>query len=64
MRKLRMLLLLSASATLLAACQTTGTGVTDACGQWRPISWSSKDTPQTVDEVKGNNARRKAWCQK
>ena len=64
MRKKLMLLLLSASVTLLAACQTTGTGVTDACRQWRPISWSSKDTLPTIDGVKGNNARQKAWCSK
>lgn len=57
-------LLIAASAILLAGCQTTGTGVTDACGQWRAVSWSVKDTPQTIDEVKGNNARRKAWCER
>ncbi len=28
----------------------------------RPVIGSSRDTPETVDGIKGNNARRKAWC--
>lgn len=65
MRPLRTKLLALASATLLAGCQTTGTGVTDPCTtQWRPVTWSTKDTPRTIDEVKGNNARRKGWCER
>lgn len=48
---------------LLAGCKTTGSAGTESvCAQWRSVSWSSKDTLPTIDEVKGNNARRRAWC--
>lgn len=51
------------SLSLLAGCNTTRTVATDAaCGPWRAISYSSKDTPQTVSEVQGNNARRAGYC--
>jgi len=51
-----------ASALLVASCsRTTATGATE-CLVWKPISWSSKDTPQTITEVKTNNARQAAWC--
>jgi hypothetical protein len=51
-----------ASALLAASCsKTTGTAET-SCLVWQPISWSSKDTPQTITEVKLNNARQAAWC--
>jgi len=70
MRKLRMLLLVSVLPTLLAGCLTTGTGVTSPCeaqnaGEepaWRAVSWSSRDTLKTIEEVKANNARHAAWC--
>jgi hypothetical protein len=65
MRTVLMTMLAAALLTPLAACKTTDTGVTDVvCGPWRAITWSAKDTPETIDEVKGNNARRKAWCPK
>ena len=53
------------STLLLAGCfKTTGTVETNlaACSVWRDISWSSKDTPQTITEVKVNNARREGYC--
>jgi len=72
MRKLPTLLLASVLLTPLAGCKTMGTGgietspcVAQAAGQeaaWRPISWSSKDTLKTIEEVKANNARHEAWC--
>jgi len=34
-----------------------------ACSVWRDISWSSKDTRQTIVEVKVNNARRQGYCE-
>lgn len=48
----------------LTACQTTGTAATKvACGVFRPISWSGKDTAQTQREVRGHNAAgREARC--
>jgi hypothetical protein len=33
-----------------------------ACSVWKNISWSKKDTDQTIKEIKVNNARRDAWC--
>jgi outer membrane murein-binding lipoprotein Lpp len=53
------------SMFLLAGCsKTMGTAETNlaACSVWRDISWSSKDTPQTITEVKVNNARREGYC--
>ena len=57
-------LLACALPILNAACATIPTGATSAgvCAQWRPITWSRRDTPDTVDQVKGGNARRTAWC--
>lgn len=61
-RTLSKLTLVLASGLLVASCsKTTGTVGTE-CLVWKPISWSSKDTPQTIEEVKLNNARQKAWC--
>jgi hypothetical protein len=34
-----------------------------ACSVWRDVSWSSKDTRQTIVEVKVNNARRQGYCE-
>ena len=49
----------------LGACSSlTGTVETNEapCGVWKNVSWSSKDTPQTIIEVKTNNARREGYC--
>lgn len=62
MQRLRILLLLVVLPTLLVACQTTASGETEVCAVWRPVTWSQKDTPATIDGVKGNNARRGGWC--
>lgn len=51
-----------ASGLLVASCSRTTATVGTECAVWRPITWSQADTPQTVAEVKLNNARRKAWC--
>lgn len=58
------MLLAAVPLILLAGCQTTGTAATDTavCAQWRGIQWSRADTAETVDGIKGNNARRRAWC--
>lgn len=51
-----------ATLLILPACSTTtGTGGTE-CLVWRPLTWSVKDTPETIIEVKANNTRRKEWC--
>lgn len=62
MRRLLTLPLLAALLIPLAACQTTGSGETEVCAAWRPVTWSQRDTLETIDGVKGNNARRGAWC--
>ncbi len=62
---------LAALATLalpltVAGCQTATptTATTNAvCSAWQPITYSaSKDTPETVRQVVGNNAAREAFC--
>jgi hypothetical protein len=30
---------------------------------WRAISWSKRDTDQTILEIKQNNAGRAAYCE-
>ena len=35
----------------------------DLCRRaWRPQTYSSRDTPETVTEVQANNAARDAYC--
>lgn len=54
----------------LAGCATmTGIGATDTerqlqrvCILWTGVSWSTKDTDQTIVDVKVNNAKRDAFC--
>ncbi|CAH1664299.1 hypothetical protein CHELA1G2_12356 [Hyphomicrobiales bacterium] len=63
-RTVRTMLLAAALPILAAGCKTTGTVATEnVCAQWRGISWATSDTPETIDGVKGNNARRLAWCE-
>lgn len=51
-------------ALLTSGCMTTtGGGVTDnVCKAWRPVTWSARDTDETIREVKANNAAWGAWC--
>lgn len=58
---------------LLAGCvTTTDTAATEGvppeaadplavCVVWLPISWSSKDTDQTIAEAKANNRAHAGW---
>ena len=62
MHKLPMILLLAVLLIPLAACNQTGSGGTEVCAVWRPVTWSQRDTPETIDGVKGNNARRGGYC--
>ena len=53
------------SMFLLTGCVTlTGTTATNgsACSVWKDVSWSKKDTDQTITEIKVNNARRDGFC--
>ena len=55
------------SMLALTGCATTTATVETnkaACAVWAPVSWSVKDTDQTIREAKVNNARRKAWCER
>lgn len=67
-RKLMPLALLLTLATPLAGCATTmGFSVPikfvdTSCKAFKPISWSKKDTDQTIREVKSHNAAYKALC--
>ncbi len=64
LRAVRTMLCVAALTMLTAGCATTGSsGQTEVCAVWRGIGWSEKDTPKTIEEVKGNNARRRAWCE-
>lgn len=65
--KLLVLTLLSATLTLGGCATTTASGGTDApktvvCKVFQPISWSSKDTDETIKEVKAHNAVYLALC--
>lgn len=57
-------MLMLAAALLLVGCKTMTGSVGTECAVWKPISWSVKDTPETIVEVKANNARHAAWCGK
>jgi hypothetical protein len=52
---------------LLSACGPTtaivGTSSLRTCEVWRAISWSKRDTDQTILEIKQNNAGRAAYCE-
>ena len=52
------------TSTLTGCVTLTGTKETNTsvCQVWKDISWSSKDTTQTIIEVKINNARREGYC--
>ena len=49
---------LNATAATETGAQTEGW----ACLAFRPISWSSKDTPQTADQIRAHNAVWDAVC--
>lgn len=53
-------------AMLVTGCvKTTAIGAIDVyCGSVRPITWSTRDTDQTIREVKANNAVYAKLCDK
>lgn len=69
-RQMRLGLMLGSAMLILSACATTtGSGATDPlpgadtfCRVAKPISWSSRDTDETIREVKAHNAVGKALC--
>ena len=47
----------------LTACQTTGSaGTRTACGSFRAIDWSKRDTLPTQKQVRAHNAVGKEIC--
>ena len=62
------LLVLTMTTSLLAGCSTLTTGTTTryvdtSCEAFRPIGYSgSKDTPETVAEIRAHNRALKAIC--
>lgn len=74
---LRKLLLLGTTCLILANCvTTTGTAGTEAvtegvpveaadplavCTVWLPIGWSTRDTDETIADVKANNRANAGW---
>ena len=70
MLKLCGLFILPMLAMLLGGCQSTrlistiGTGNSPLiCSQWRAITYAGKhDTPETIQQVRVNNAKRGAYC--
>lgn len=61
---MRFVLAMLLTFPLIGCASLTGTAETNTsvCAVWRDVSWSSKDTTQTIIEVKQNNARREGWC--
>lgn len=59
-----LLLLVMLSPVTLAGCAKTmaTVGIKTACNVWKPISWSKKDTTDTIIEIKVQNARRNGFC--
>lgn len=58
---------LTASMLILSGCATlTALGETETdrayCDAFRPISWSARDTDQTIREVKAHNATGRDIC--
>ena len=58
-----------ACALILTCCATTDTGAIDAaaleriCPAWPYVTWSARDTPETVIDAKVNNAAKGAFCE-
>lgn len=69
LRRLTTLALLSIGLTLTIA-NCAGTMVIDAierrtvCAIFKPISWSARDTDETIRAVKAHNAAHKRTCER
>jgi hypothetical protein len=61
---MRFVLVMLSTFALTGCAKLIGTQGTNAsaCAVWKDISWSKKDTDQTITEIKVSNARRDAWC--
>jgi hypothetical protein len=65
-RRLTLLAAVLLSASTLGGCATTGSYATNnttvACGSFKPIWWSRKDTVPTQKQVIEHNAAGKSVC--
>jgi hypothetical protein len=55
------------STLTLAGCQTLGKGISTryldtSCEAFQPITYSSRDTPETVAQIRGHNAAWDSLC--
>lgn len=69
----RLVNVLTPLSLLAMTCSLAGCGLTrstrtvetnvvqEACKAWAPVSYSSRDTPETQKEARGNNAARLAF---
>lgn len=63
MRALKKLALLAALLPLAGCATTTPTFVTDtSCLAFEPITYSRRDTPETIKQIKGHNAAYDSLC--
>lgn len=72
-KRTRLALLLSVTLPLAACGTLTNTAATDlppevdpvavACQAFKPITWSSRDTPETAVQIVAHNAAYEAVCQ-
>jgi len=62
---MRFVLVMLLTLPLTNCASLMGTPATNgaACGVWKDLSWSKKDTDLTIGEIKVNNARRDGYCQ-
>jgi len=63
MRATRLMMLvaaLSVSLTVTACNRTVGSAT--ECQIFAPLTWSSRDTPETIRGIKGHNAAGEAAC--
>jgi hypothetical protein len=63
MKRLKLAITLTLLTPILANCAVQiPLSANSACTVWRGISWSPKDTDETIRGVKENNARHQAYC--
>jgi len=73
-KRTQLVLLLSVTLPLAACTSLTNTAATDlppevdpvavACQAFKPITWSSRDTPETAVQIVAHNAAWEALCLK
>jgi len=49
--------------SILAACETSTNVIDTSCAAFKPITWSSRDTAETIQEVRQHNAAWESLCE-